>query len=245
MAILQSFNPPVEHTTTDIFHLFPKLPLELRVMIWQKAADQQGMFTCGTVKSTRVSSDRSKNYYQCIDGPEHILHSPIPSLVHASRESRNLTLTSIEFQEGRLLNTWDKFIVLAGGPYPSGMSPCYRHTRLGSEWYQFQDIVYFAPDLCYGAATILLARVYGQHLQIMFRPRAGGRCVKKISVLTPEEIKGEMWESFKQGWSERFGNEDEEIPENKFPEPELICISNIDTVLQVKSAIRKSGILHE
>jgi hypothetical protein len=75
----------------------------------------------------------------------------------------------------------------------------------------------------------------------MFRPRAGGRCVKTITVLTPEEIKEEVWDSFKRGWTDLFGNE--EISENEFPETDLVCISNMDTVLQVRSVIQKSGIL--
>lgn len=67
--------------------------------------------------------------------------------------------------------------------------------------------------------------------------------MKTITVLTPEEIKKETWDSFKRGWTDLFGNE--EIFENEFPEPELVCISNMDTFLEVKSAIQKSGILYE
>jgi hypothetical protein len=165
----------------------------------------------------------------------------MPALVHASPESRNLTFTTfVDFQEGRLLNTWDKYIVLAGGPLPFCMrSSCYDSNHFGSEWFQFQNIVYFAPELCHGSLNTSLARRYGQSLQIMFRRRAGGRYVKTITLLTPEEIKKEMWDSFKRGWTELFGNE--EILENEFPEPELVCVSNVDTVLQVNQLFKSLG----
>jgi hypothetical protein len=67
MAILQSFDPSLEHTTTEKFHLFPKLPLELREIIWKEAADQQGMLVCGTLKSPKISSGCPNIHYQCTD----------------------------------------------------------------------------------------------------------------------------------------------------------------------------------
>lgn len=63
--------------------------------------------------------------------------------------------------------------------------------------------------------------------------------MKTITLLTPEEIKKEMWDSFKRGWTELFGNE--EILENKFPEPELVCVSNVDTVLQMNQLLKSLG----
>lgn len=77
----------------------------------------------------------------------------------------------------------------------------------------------------------------------MFRPREAGRCVKTITVLTPEKIKEEMLDSLKQGWEELLPGE--LITNDEFPEPELIYTSNLDTVLQVMSVIRKSGIEYQ
>jgi hypothetical protein len=67
MAMLQSFDPSLEHTTTEKFHLFPKLPVELRTIIWKAAADRQGMLVCGTLEPPKTSSGCSNIHNQCTD----------------------------------------------------------------------------------------------------------------------------------------------------------------------------------
>jgi hypothetical protein len=166
----------------------------------------------------------------------------VPALLHVCRQSRDVAQRIyINIGQGGLPDPErDKLLV------PADRLPTYfwckrHHQNVIGETPQFgwsRHIVYYAPTLCYPSWDRPPVQ-YGRELQYMFRPRAGGRFVETITVLTDERVKEEIWASLVQGWTELFGNEttDEEYS----LEPELIRMDDAALAAKSRAALARGS----
>jgi hypothetical protein len=157
----------------------------------------------------------------------------VPALLHVCRQSRTLAqqiYTDVE--QGGLFDARDKLLVFANGI--STFFWCKRHHEsvIGTpepnnpamlEWSHVQHVLYYVPRNLDGLRC-------GRELQGMFSPRAGGRFVETITVITDEIVKEGFWTSLNQGWTELFGRERAEASH----EPVLKRMHDAATLQKVK-----------
>jgi hypothetical protein len=149
-------------------------------------------------------------------------------------------------QGGLFDPTRDKLLVIANPLYTRfrcskhkeeviGRAPGLKNNAM-KKWSHVVHVVYYVPNFSRPLESREW-RAYGQELQYMFRPRAGGSFVETITILT-DTIVEEFRTSLEQGWTEPFGNEKFE----KEPrEPILNWMDDATTLQQAKQFIDRYG----